>query len=83
MPAEFIRVRDTRIEGNNILPNRVPRAFLKSFPHLKEVPSGKSKAETTTVTEPVQPAARVPVTEPATAEATPATTKEPAKPEKK
>lgn len=72
MPAEFVRVRDTRT--NKILPHRVPRAHLGIFAHLKEVPSGKRKSETTTVTEPVQPAMEAPVTEPATAEAAPAKT---------
>lgn len=83
MPADFIRVRDTRTDA--ILPHTVPRAHLKAFPHLREVPS--SRARTEPVTEPVQPAEGVPVTEPETpadrGKATPAKPiKEPAKPEK-
>ena len=83
MPAEWIRVRDTRT--NEILPNRVPRAHLDHYPHLKEVPS--SRARTEHATEPAQPAAGVPITEPQTpADRGPATPakpiKEPAKPEK-
>lgn len=84
--TEWVRVRDTRT--NQILPNRVPRAHLDIFDYLKEVPSSRKRADRVTVTEPVQPAAGVPVTEPQTpakrGSATPATTiQEPAKPEKK
>lgn len=85
MPADFIRVRDTRTDA--ILPHTVPRAHLESFPYLKEVPSSR-KADRVRVTEPVQPAAGVPVTEPhqSPADRGPAAPakpiKEPAKPEK-
>lgn len=34
--ADMVRVRD---EAGNILPNRVPRTWLKRFPQLKEIPS--------------------------------------------
>jgi hypothetical protein len=85
MANDWIRVRDTRT--NEILPHTVPRAHLDSYDHLKEVPSSRKREDCVTVTEPVQPAAGVPVTEPHTpadrGQATPATTiQEPAKPEK-
>ncbi|WP_341394066.1 hypothetical protein [Arthrobacter sp. G119Y2] len=85
MANDWIRVRDTRT--NEILPHTVPRAHLDIYDHLKEVPSSRKRADRVTVTEPVQPAAGVPVTEPHTpakrGQATPATTiQEPAKPEK-
>lgn len=81
MATDWIRVRDKTT--NQILPNRVPRAHLGIYPNLKEVPSSRNR----TVTEPAQPAAGVPVTEPHTpadrGQATPATTiQEPATPEK-
>lgn len=40
MAAEFIRVRDIRT--NEILPHAVPKAHLKYFDYLKEVPSSKA-----------------------------------------
>ena len=63
MPAEFIRVRDTRTD--QILPSPVPRKHLDYFPHLKEVPSSREGSQSL-VTEPVQPAAAAPVQEPET-----------------
>lgn len=37
--SEMVRVRDAKT--GDILPNRVPRQWLKTFPQLKEVPSEK------------------------------------------
>lgn len=78
MPTRWIRVQDTRT--GDILPNPVPSEFLDRFDFLKETPSSRK----TDVTEPVQPSAEVPVTEPESPQANsgrPIT--EPAKPEKK
>lgn len=81
--TEWVRVRDTRTD--KILPNLVPRLHLDLVDYLKEVPSAHKKADRVVITEPVQPAAGVPVQEPETSavggKATPVT--EPAKPEKK
>lgn len=37
--SDMVRVRDAK--SGEILPNRVPRQWLKTFPQLKEVPSEK------------------------------------------
>lgn len=37
--SDMVRVRDAKT--GDILPNRVPRQWLKTFPQLKEVPSEK------------------------------------------
>jgi len=37
--SDMVRVRDAKT--GEILPNRVPRQWLKTFPQLKEVPSEK------------------------------------------
>lgn len=78
MPTRWIRVQDTRTK--EVLPNLVPAEFLDRFDYLKETPSSR-KAD---VTEPVQPAAEVPITEPESPKANSGRTiTEPAKPEKK
>lgn len=81
--TEWVRVRDTR--ANQILPHLVPRLHLDLFDHLKEVPSAHRKADRVVITEPVQPAAGVPVQEPETSAAGGKATrvKEPATPENK
>lgn len=79
MPTRWIRVRDTRTD--QILPNPVPVEFLDRFDYLVETPSSRAARE---ITEPVDPAAEVPITEPQRPKANsgqPIT--EPAKPEKK
>lgn len=81
MPAEWIRVRDTRTD--EILPNPVPAAFLDRFDYLREVPSSRRRADRVRLEEPVQPAAGVPITEPLAAPGPKDTITEPAKPGKK
>lgn len=81
MPAEWIRVRDTRT--NDILPHSVPRSHLDRFDHLKEVPSSRKRADRVVVTEPAQPAAGIPLQEPEAPANSGRTITEPAKPEKK
>lgn len=81
MPTQWIRVRDTRT--NEILPNPVPAAFAEKFDYLKEVPSSRRRADRVRLTEPVQPAAGVPIEEPLAEIGHGKPITEPAKPGKK
>lgn len=81
MPTQWIRVRDTRT--NEILPNPVPAVFVEKFDYLKEVPSSRRRADRVRLTEPVQPAAGVPIEEPLTETGHGKPITEPAKPGKK
>lgn len=56
--TEWVRVSDTRTK--EILPHLVPRKHLQLFPHLREVPSARRKADRVVLTEPVQPHAMAP-----------------------
>lgn len=78
--ADFIRVRDTRTKA--ILPHPVPRAHLKAFPHLKEVPSSVARRERLEDTPKDSPAPRVEEPQAPTARGTSKHVTEPAKPEK-
>lgn len=60
MPVKWIRVQDTRTK--QILPNSVPETFLAKFAYLKEVPSSRHSGSQPDAS---QPAALVPIDEPA------------------